>query len=119
MELIKILMDFDNIKKFEKSAEFTYNSKRFNVSVGVNPLNNNVLFSLFLDREKVIENRVCLVGEGMFSSFGDYEFSNIINGDFMFIPSSKTYQTGNSVKIEDLGNKVDLYFVSYGDSYEN
>ena len=119
MELIQILMDFGNVGRVEKSAEFEYNSKRMMVCVSVNPWNEDVLFSLFLDREKIIENRVCLVGERLLWDFGDHEYSKTINGDFMFIPESPNYKTGNKVKYRDLGSLVGIYFIDKGDSIEN
>lgn len=115
MEILRVLMDFSNVHKVERSAEFSHKTKRLMPCVSVNPWNEDVLFSLFLDRELVIENRVCIVGEKLLNSFGLYDYSSKINGDFMFVPDSPNYKIGDKVKYEDLGSKVFLYFVDRGE----
>lgn len=112
-------MDFKGVHKYEKCAEFTYDSKRYMVRVGVNPWNQDVLFSLYLDREPIIENRVCILGEGLLGDFGSYGYSDKIKGNFGFVPASITDKTGNRVDYKTLGRTVFLYFVTPGDSSEN
>lgn len=107
----KVLMDFSNVKKIERTAEFTHNSHRYMCCVSVNPNNENVLFSLFLDRKPVVLNRVVVVGEGLVDGFGVYDFTDVIDGDFVFMPSSVGYQIGNVANYKDLGTGLFLYHV--------
>ncbi|MGL5717425.1 MAG: hypothetical protein ACRCX2_30710 [Paraclostridium sp.] len=115
MEFIKVLMDFDNVVKFEKSAEFSYGGDRYMCCVSVNPWNADVLFSLYFNRELVISNRVCILGEKILASFGNESFQDKINGDFAFMPSSISSSTGNKLNYKELGRTAFLYFIDYGD----
>ncbi|MGL5713869.1 MAG: hypothetical protein ACRCX2_12675 [Paraclostridium sp.] len=107
----KLLMDFTNVRKYEKSAEFRYGGKSYMVNIGVNPWNDNVLFSLYLDRDKVIENRVCVNGEFLLGGFGDESFTSDIEFDFVFLYSKDEDNDGAIVDPDYLGNKIFMYVV--------
>lgn len=119
MTFNKVLMDFSNVRKIERTAEFTHNSHRYMCCVSVNPNNNNVLFSLFLDRKPVVLNRVVIVGEGLVDGFGVYDFSDVLEGDFVFMPLSAGYAIGNVANYEDLGTALFLYHVLEDGENEN
>lgn len=115
----KVLMDFENVRKVEKTAEFSYKSHRYMCCVSVNPNNNHVLFSLFLDRKPVVLNRVAVVGEPILDGIGTFGFDDIIEGDFIFMPISVGYRIGDVVNYKDLGTVVFLYHTTEGVSDED
>lgn len=119
MTFNKVLMDFENVKRIERTAEFSYKSHRYMCCVSVNPNNNNVLFSLFLDRKPIMLNRVVIVGEPIIDGFGAFGFEDILDSDFVFMPVSSGYRIGDPVNYKDLGSVVFLYHITKGESDES
>lgn len=104
-------MDFSNVHKYEKCAEVEYSGNKYMVSVGVNPINEDVLFSLYIDRKLVIENRVCLSGEFLLNGFGDESFMDELKCDFAFLYARDDMTDGMKVPYSELGKQVFLYLI--------
>ena len=90
------------------SAEVTYDGRVYRFIIGVNPTNNEVLVSLFIDRKPVCENVVAVAGEGIIRQHNIDGFFGIIKSDFAFFSMMDGYVHGNKVMYADLIGKIAL-----------
>lgn len=105
----EIPIDYSGIEKNEITYSFRHIDSEFIVSISTNPNNMAVLFSLYIDRDPVMVNKVVVSGERILSSYGLYDFYDKLNGDFVFGSFTRDYKFGNMVNYEDLGTKLKLY----------
>ncbi|MGL5716971.1 MAG: hypothetical protein ACRCX2_28405 [Paraclostridium sp.] len=104
----KVLMNFDNIKKEEKSAEFSYNGKKIMVVVGMNPWSGEVLVSVYLNRRVVVQNVTAVSNEFINGVYCDTD----IGGYLCFLPESPETYCGNRVHFTEVGSVFGLYFLT-------
>lgn len=101
-------MNFDNIENEEKSAEFTHNGKKIMVVVGMNPWSGEVLASVYLNRNVVIQNVVVVSNEFINGGYCDTD----IGGYLCFLPESTESYYGNRVHFSEVGSVYGLYFLT-------
>lgn len=100
MNIYELDLQLNKIGMEEVLSEFRYNGHAYMISLSRNPYNNDLLFSLFLDREPVVLNRVVVVGEYVLGSFGYHGFEDIIDCDFVFVPDGVGKDFGNRANPE-------------------
>ncbi|MGL5051240.1 MAG: hypothetical protein ACRC6E_11555 [Fusobacteriaceae bacterium] len=109
MGLKKILIDYTDVVKKEVCTEVSIKGITHRITIGVNPINKKVLFSLFLDKLPCVLNVVAVNEDYLVGVHSDDDFKKGIVADFVFVTEKVVAEIGNPVNYKNLGKTTFLY----------